>query len=795
MPRQSSSVEGRTAALFVLAVVLMVVLVVAWRIDAEATSTPPEASHVLTVVDEVGNPLSGATIEFDGETVKTDTEGSARFALRAPALAIVTADGFLPDAVVVGDYPETTLRLMAESGPGGDRTVMHFAGDFMMGRRFADPETHETPLVVDGESAAGVVVDIAPLFALADLSTINLESVLGNLSTDDAYPGKRYLLQSAPDTVAALDALGVDLVTLGNNHANDWLDAGVASTLRVLDTAGIAHPGAGQSESEAAAPALVEANNLTVGVVSLTTVTGDYVNDSLPGQTAPVPAGIAEQDRWQYEERHFGFGNPDDSAHVPAALRRPGEMWRVFDAMEPSLSAPEAADLWGDIVRVYPELQDWVARRGHGGAAQYSRQTVEESVAAARAAGADLVIVQLHGGYQFAEVSSDYFGDATRAAVDAGADLVVGHHPHVLQGFEIYRDTLIAYSLGNFVFDQEFLATHPSVVLRTVFEGTELIDTSLFPVILDGYRPVAASGEIAALILQQVNEASLQNAEALRLPDRRIGSMLTDAPVTAMVVADQNRGSVVPIGAPGQIQVEVTAAAPVATGGELVLVGTETDGLLLGRDIFGFGDLEDTQSDGLVEGGLEWSLPPETLAIDPSSPEGAWVVRLDRTSQHLRDLVARTAARVSLPEHRWFDEAGSPRDGLATYSVRIWAKRVGAGIPFVRVVYYEFDDTDPTREPDSRPVATIDIPLPLVNDDEWHELWVELPETPEFANTALVGVGLSPPDSQSGTVWVDGLQVIEWRAASEIPTGTWVPVDYVVGDQSGPRSITVAPGA
>ena len=112
----------------------------------------------------------------------------------------------------------------------------------------------------------------------------------------------------------------------------------------------------------------------------------------------------------------------------------------------------------------------------------------------------------------------------------------------------------------------------------------------------------------------------------------------------------------------------------------------------------------------------------------------------------------------------------------------------------MRVYFYDFDDTDPTREPDSTPLGSVDVPLPLVNDDQWHELWVDLPEPPAAANAALVGIGLAPPESQSGTVWVDGLQVIEWRQADDIPAGTWVPVDYVMGSEYGERDLVTAPG-
>lgn len=794
MTTTTNHVDGRTAALFALAVVIMVALVVAWRIEADATTLPPAQVFTLSVVDETAEPVAGAIIEYGKVVAETDANGSVELTLHAPELAIVRAPEMISDAVVIGSpgADDVTLRLLATKGPGGQRVVMHFGGDFMMGRRYQEPTRENTPLVTNEESARAVVSDIAPLFDLADLTSVNYESVVGTLSSEDAYDGKRFLLQSPPETLAALEELGVDVATLGNNHVNDWLEAGIASTIRNLDAAGIAHPGGGVTQADALQPAIIRAGDLRVGVVSMTTVTGDFVNDRLPTATAPVPATVADADRWQYETRSFGFGEPNDANYVEAADRRPGSIWAIFDQLENELNAGDAADLWQDISRAYPELQDWVARRGHGGAARYSRSAVEESIATARDAGADLVVVHIHGGLQFADVASDFFTTATRTAVDAGADLVIGHHPHVVQGFEIYKDTLIAHSLGNFVFDQDFLTTHPSVILRTVFEGTELLEATVYPVMVDNYRPVAVGGEVADRILRQMNTASLQAAESIRLPDLRVGSVRSEAPTTASVVADQGRGSIVAATAPSSTVLLLEATTPVAVPDtEIVRIGDATDRLLIGRDIFGYGDLEDVQADHATVGGLEWSLPPESLEINQESPAGPWTVRLDRTSQHLADLVARTGARVSMPAHRWFDDDGRPVDGSATYSVGVWGKRVGAGIPFVRVIFYEFDDTDPTRAPESTPLESIDVQLPLPNDGEWHRVWIDLPTLPARANSALVGVGLAPPESQSGTVWVDGFDVVEWRQADLIPEGTWVATDYIKGTSTTAVSLTI----
>ena len=65
----------------------------------------------------------------------------------------------------------------------------------------------------------------------------------------------------------------------------------------------------------------------------------------------------------------------------------------------------------------------------------------------------DLVVVILHSGYEYIEEPSEPQVAAARAAVDAGADLVVGHHAHILQGIHRYNDSVIAYGLGNFLFN------------------------------------------------------------------------------------------------------------------------------------------------------------------------------------------------------------------------------------------------------------------------------------------------------------------------------------------------------
>lgn len=68
----------------------------------------------------------------------------------------------------------------------------------------------------------------------------------------------------------------------------------------------------------------------------------------------------------------------------------------------------------------------------------------------------DILIISLHSGEEYASDPNDFQQDFSRACIDAGADIVIGHHPHVVQKIEEYEGGWIAYSLGNFVFDQGF---------------------------------------------------------------------------------------------------------------------------------------------------------------------------------------------------------------------------------------------------------------------------------------------------------------------------------------------------
>lgn len=138
-------------------------------------------------------------------------------------------------------------------------------------------------------------------------------------------------------------------------------------------------------------------------------------------------------------------------------------------------------------------------RDGHEGGwtrADWDRERAVGAVEGARAA-ADAVIVSIHWGYEYQTPVDPLQRDIADALLKAGADLVVGHHPHVVQAFEMVDGRAVAYSLGNFVFDQGQGETGQGLALRAFFDEQGLRAVQALPV-WAGVRPrlmVAKEGD------------------------------------------------------------------------------------------------------------------------------------------------------------------------------------------------------------------------------------------------------------------------------------------------------------
>jgi poly-gamma-glutamate synthesis protein (capsule biosynthesis protein) len=132
----------------------------------------------------------------------------------------------------------------------------------------------------------------------------------------------------------------------------------------------------------------------------------------------------------------------------------------------------------------------------------------EKMIAAIKKAAkkAKFVVVSFHWGDEYKGTANSRQRELAHAAIDAGADLILGHHPHVLEGLEIYKDRLIAYSLGDFVWDHYSQETGETVILRVAIPGKGLPSVEVIPIYLDEVTgtPAPVTGDHAASILKRL---------------------------------------------------------------------------------------------------------------------------------------------------------------------------------------------------------------------------------------------------------------------------------------------------
>ncbi|HWP63884.1 MAG TPA: CapA family protein [Candidatus Binatia bacterium] len=186
-----------------------------------------------------------------------------------------------------------------------------------------------------------------------------------------------------------------------------------------------------------------------------------------------------------------GAGANLAEAHTPAWLEAGGLRIAVFG--------------YDTIARYYAATED------RPGSAQLTAAAARADIAAARRAGADLVIVYPHWGVEYRATPTAAQRRLAHAVVDAGADLVIGNHAHWAAAMEVYEGKPIWYALGNFVFDQTWSEpTMEGILLELTFRGRELVQIRLHPfIILDRAQPnFMDPADSGAVVLRQVFDAS-----------------------------------------------------------------------------------------------------------------------------------------------------------------------------------------------------------------------------------------------------------------------------------------------
>lgn len=310
----------------------------------------------------------------------------------------------------------------------------------------------------------------------ADLSVCVLEMPL---SRRGAPAEKIVRMRASPERVEDLHHLGVDCVTIANNHMLDYGPDALLDTLEVLRSEGIPYVGAGRDIEEASRPMVLETGGIRVAFLAC---------------AATLPLGSA------------------------AGKERPGvNPLHVFTAwvVEPSARTQEQPG-------TPPPAMTF--------ASPEDVRTLQNAVREAKRSS-DIVVVLPHWGLPNVSALMHYQRDAGHALAAAGADLIVGHHAHCIQPVEVAGSTPIVYGVSNFLFHElpegmsrnvyDFMSKDELLVeARLGVEGVR--ELSLTPLVLDSSGHALLAGpEDAARILGEVSDMSAEYGTVVELEGGR----------------------------------------------------------------------------------------------------------------------------------------------------------------------------------------------------------------------------------------------------------------------------------
>ena len=227
-----------------------------------------------------------------------------------------------------------------------------------------------------------------------------------NLSTRGTrLPQARHTTRSDERTAEALRDAGFTVISFAGNHCMDWGKDGFFDTIENLKAAGLDVVGVGANLTEARAAVVEEAHGVKVAFLAY--------NSILPAEY------------WA-------------TANRPGCA--PARAWTIYEQIE--LDQP------GTPCRIHTHMNR-----------EDLRGIVEDIERAKRSA--DVVVVSLHWGIHFVPaVLAEYQRELARAVIDAGADVILGHHAHILKGIEVYKGKAIFYSMGNFAIDLKMTPEH-----------------------------------------------------------------------------------------------------------------------------------------------------------------------------------------------------------------------------------------------------------------------------------------------------------------------------------------------
>ncbi|MBO9714583.1 CapA family protein [Sphingomonas sp.] len=244
---------------------------------------------------------------------------------------------------------------------------------------------------------ASMFASVRPLFSAAPAVFGQLETVVTDRGA--MAPNARLAMRTPSALAPALREAGFTMMSFAGNHCLDWGYEGFGDTLAHMAEAGVALAGAGTTLAEAWHPAYTQIGDTRIALVAASSILPEgYAASADRAGCAPMRAHTF------YEQIEH------DQPGTPARIRSHADR--------------------SDLARLI------------------------DAIRAARAA-ADIVLVSLHWGIHMVRGTlAEYQPEVAHAAIEAGADAILGHHPHLMKGIGFHRGKPIFYSLGNFAIEQ-----------------------------------------------------------------------------------------------------------------------------------------------------------------------------------------------------------------------------------------------------------------------------------------------------------------------------------------------------
>lgn len=243
---------------------------------------------------------------------------------------------------------------------------------------------------------------VAPALKAADITFGQVETVLIDKSIEDLYPyvasQARMPCSSDPGVAEGMKRNGFDIVSFSSNHALDYGRTHFLNTISYLRDAGLEVIGVGKDETDARRFSVMERKGTKIAFLGY--------------------CSILPQDYWAQEAR-------------------PG--------MNPARGHTYYEQIEHDQPGTPPRIHSWAHKEDKAKMLEDIRKAKQQ---------ADIVVVSMHWGIHFTEAQiAEYQFEYAHDAVDAGADLILGHHAHILKPIEVYKGKVIFYSLGNFAME------------------------------------------------------------------------------------------------------------------------------------------------------------------------------------------------------------------------------------------------------------------------------------------------------------------------------------------------------